>query len=71
MRKRWGIKDMEDKPPQVTKPSRLLTARNGFILHITPHVRPKQIKMQKSSGPHVIYAISYMYPEQMALTRSN
>ena len=71
MRKRWGIKDMRDKPPQPTQASRLLTARNGFILHITPHVRPKQIKMQKSSGPHVIYAISYMYPEQMALTRSN
>ena len=71
MRKRWGIKNMRDKPPQLPQPSRLLTARNGFILHITPHVRPKQIKMQKSSGPHVIYAISYMYPEQMALTRSN
>ena len=62
---------MEDKPPQVTKPFRLLTARNGFILHVTPQVRPKQITMRKSSGPHVIYAISYMYPEQMALTRSN
>lgn len=71
MRKRWGIRDMEDKLPQTPKPSRLLTASNGFILHITPQVRPKQITMRKSSGPHVIYAISYMYPEQMALTRSN
>ncbi len=71
MRKRWGIRDMEDKLPQTPKPSRLLTARNGFILHITPQVRPKQIAMRKSPGPRVIYAISYMYPEQMALTRSN
>ncbi len=71
LRKRWGISNMEDKPPQVTQPFRLLTARNGFILHVTPHPRPKQITMRKSSGRQVIYAISYMYPEQVALTRSN
>ncbi len=62
---------MEQQPPQTEKPPRLLTARNGFVLHITPQIKPRKVKMQKSSGPHLIYGISYMCPEPMTLTRSN
>jgi hypothetical protein len=49
----------------------LLTAQNGFVLHITPRVRPKEVKMAKSTGPHLIYGISYTYPVPMPMTLSN
>ena len=50
---------------------RLLTAQNGFILHITPRTRPKEVKMAKTTGPHLIYGISYRYPVPMPVTLSN
>lgn len=62
---------MERQAQQPQKPFRLLTAQNGFVLHISPHIKPKQVKMSKSSGPHVIYGISYMHPEPMRVTHSN
>lgn len=62
---------MEQQPPQTPKPARLLTARNGFILHITPRTRPTEVKMAKSTGPHLIYGISYRYPVLMPVTLSN
>ncbi len=42
------------------KPQRFLTAHNGFVLHITPQVKPKEVKSAKSAAPHVIYGISYV-----------
>jgi len=62
---------MERQPPQEQKPMRLLTAQNGFILHITPRTRPKEVKMAKTTGPHLIYGISYRYPVPMPVTLSN
>jgi hypothetical protein len=62
---------MEQQPSQTEKLPRLLTARNGFVLHITPQIKPQKVKMQKSAGPHLIYSISYMHPEPITLTRSN
>ena len=50
---------------------RLLTAQNGFILHITPRTRPKEVKMAKTTGSHLIYGISYRYPVPMPVTLSN
>jgi len=62
---------MEQPPPQTQKPARLLTAQNGFILHITPRTQPKEVKMAKSTGPHLIYGISYVHPVPMPVTLSN
>jgi hypothetical protein len=62
---------MEQQPSQQQKPARLLTAQNGFVLHITPRTRFKEVKMAKTTGPHLIYGISYGYPEPMPVTLSN
>jgi hypothetical protein len=62
---------MEQQPSQTEKPPRLLTAQNGFVLHITPRVKPKEVKMAKSAGPHLIYGISYMHPVPMPVMLSN
>jgi hypothetical protein len=62
---------MEQQPPQTQKPARLLTAQNGFILHITPRTQPKEVKMARSTGPHLIYGISYIHPVPMPVTLSN
>ena len=62
---------MEQRPTQTHKPSRLLTAQNGFVLHITPRVKPKEVKIAKSTGPHLIYGISYAHPVPMPVTLSN
>jgi hypothetical protein len=62
---------MEQQPPQTQKPARLLTAQNGFVLHITPRTQPKEVKMAKSTDPHLIYGISYGYPVPMPVTLSN
>ena len=52
------------QPPvkQLPKQQRLLTAKNGFVLHVSPRTKPKELKMAKSAGPHQIYGISYAYP---------
>ncbi|MEW6301213.1 MAG: hypothetical protein AB1671_26345 [Thermodesulfobacteriota bacterium] len=62
---------MAHDTPQPRKISRLLTAQNGFVLHITPRVRPKEVKMAKSAGPHLVYGISYVHPVPMPVTLSN
>jgi hypothetical protein len=62
---------MEQQPPQTAQPARLLTAQNGFILHITPRTRPTEVKMAKSTSPHLIYGISYRYPIPIPVTLSN
>jgi hypothetical protein len=63
--------EQQPKPSQPHKPPRLLTAQNGFVLHITPRVKPKEVKMAKSAGPHLIYGISYIHPVPMPVTLSN
>lgn len=63
--------NMEQQSPQTAKPARFLTAQNGFVLHITPRVKPKEVKMAKSAGPHLIYGISYVHPVPMPMTLSN
>jgi len=62
---------MEQQPSQTNKPARLLTAQNGFVLHITPRVKPQEMKIAKSAGPHLIYGISYAHPVPMPVTLSN
>ena len=62
---------MEQHPPLQQKPARLLTAQNGFVLHITPRTQPQEVKLATSTGPHVIYGISYRYPVLMPVTLSN
>jgi len=62
---------MEQHPSPQQKPARLLTAQNGFVLHITPRVQPKEVNMAKSAGPHLIYGISYLHPVPMPVTLSN
>jgi hypothetical protein len=59
---------MKQQPP---KPMRLLTAQNGFVLHITPRTKFKEVKMAKTTGHHLIYGISYGHPEPMPVTLSN
>jgi hypothetical protein len=63
--------EQQPKPSQQPKPLRLLTAQNGFVLHITPRVKPTEVKMAKSAGPHLIYGISYIHPVPMPVTLSN
>jgi len=62
---------MEQQPSQIDKPHRFLAAQNGFVLHITPRIKPKEVKMAKSAGPHLVYGISYAYPVPMPVTLSN
>jgi hypothetical protein len=62
---------MDQLCARTDKPERLLTARNGFVLHITPRQKLKEVKMAKSAGPHLIYGISYVYPMPMPVTLSN
>jgi hypothetical protein len=61
---------MEQHPP-IQKPAKLLTAKNGFILHITPRRKPQEVTIAKTTGPHLIYGISYGHPEPMPVTLSN
>jgi hypothetical protein len=63
--------EQQPKPSQAHKPPRLLTAQNGFVLHITPRIKPQEVKMSKSAAPHLIYGISYVYPVPMPMTLSN
>jgi hypothetical protein len=62
---------MEQHSTPQQKPSRLLTAKNGFVLHITPRVGPKKVTIAKTAGPHLVYGISYSDPEPMPVTLSN
>jgi hypothetical protein len=62
---------MDQQPTRTQKPVRLLTAQNGFVLHITPRTSPKEVKMAKTTGPHLIYGISYVHPVPMPVTLSN
>jgi hypothetical protein len=62
---------MEQQSPQIQKPSRLLTAKNGFVLHISPRIGVKTVTIAKTTGPHVIYGISYNEPIPMPVTLSN
>ena len=61
--------EQQDSPPQ--KSAKLLTAKNGFVLHITPRVGVKSVKMAKTAGPHLVYGISYSHPIPMPVTLSN
>lgn len=62
---------MESQLSETRKPSRLLTAKNGFVLHISPYVGVKKITLAKTAGPHLVYGISYTHPERMPVTLSN
>lgn len=62
---------MEEQFPREPQPMRLLTAKNGFILHITPRRKPKDVIISKTAGPHLIYGISYGHPEPMPVILSN
>lgn len=53
------------------KGARLLTAKNGFVLHISPNRTPKQMKAAKSTGSQRIYGISYTFPAPMPVTLNN
>lgn len=53
------------------KPPRLLTAKNGFVLHASARRTPQKVKMTKSAGAKRIYGISYAYPVPMPVTLSN
>ncbi len=56
---------------EVKKMPRLLTAKNGFVLHISPYVGVTKVTMAKTAGPHLVYGISYAYPERMPMMLSN
>ena len=62
---------MEQPSSHNQKPSRLLTAKNGFVLHITPRIGPKKVTVAKTTGPHLVYGISYSDPDPMPVTLSN
>lgn len=62
---------MGSQSSHTEKPVRLLTAKNGFVLHISPYIGAKKITLAKTTGPHVVYGISYTYPERMPVTLSN
>jgi hypothetical protein len=62
---------MESQSSDTKKLPRLLTAKNGFVLHISPHVGIKKVTLAKTAGPHLIYGISYTHPERMPVTLSN
>jgi hypothetical protein len=62
---------MEPQSSHPQKPARLLTAKNGFVLHISPHVGVKKVTLAKTTGPHLVYGISYTHPEQIPVTLSN
>lgn len=61
---------MEQQPAN-QKPAKLLTAKNGFILHITPRRKPKDVTIAKTTGPHLVYGISYGSPDPMPVILSN
>jgi hypothetical protein len=62
---------MESQSSDVKKLPRLLTAKNGFVLHISPYAGIKKVTLAKTAGPHLVYGISYTYPERMPVTLSN
>ena len=62
---------MEQSSEKSQKPSRLLTAKNGFVLHITPRMGQKKVTLAKTAGPHLIYGISYADPDPLPVTLSN
>ncbi|MGE0821380.1 MAG: hypothetical protein AB7G75_16685 [Candidatus Binatia bacterium] len=62
---------MEQQTPETPKPTRLLTAKNGFVLHITPRLGVKKVTIAKTAGPHLVYGISYNDPVPMPVTLSN
>ncbi len=53
------------------KGARLLTAKNGFVLHISPNRAPRKVKAAKSTGSRRIYGISYTFPDPMPVTLNN
>jgi hypothetical protein len=62
---------MESQSSDTKKMPRLLTAKNGFVLHISPYVGVKKVTLAKTASPHLVYGISYTYPERMPVTLSN
>lgn len=62
---------MEQQHPLGQKSIKLLTAKNGFILHITPRRKPTDVIIAKTTGPYIIYGISYGHLEPMPVTLSN
>jgi hypothetical protein len=62
---------MEPQSSRPQKPMRLLTAKNGFVLHISPYVGVKKVTLAKTTGPHLVYGISYTHPERIPVTLSN
>ena len=62
---------MESQSSDAKAMPRLLTAKNGFVLHISPHMGVKKITLAKTAGPHLVYGISYNHPERMPVTLSN
>jgi hypothetical protein len=62
---------MESQSSDEKKLPRLLTAKNGFVLHISPHVGVKKVTLSKTAGPHLVYGISYAHPERIPVTLSN
>lgn len=62
---------MESQSSHTQKPMRLLTAKNGFVLHISPYVGIKKVTLAKTAGPHLVYGISYTHPERIPVTLSN
>ena len=62
---------MESLSSVAKKLPRLLTAKNGFVLHISPYIGIKKVTLAKTAGPHLVYGISYTHPERMPVTLSN
>ncbi|NOT53824.1 MAG: hypothetical protein HOP18_04385 [Deltaproteobacteria bacterium] len=62
---------METRSSDVKTMPRLLTAKNGFVLHISPYAGVKKITLAKTAGPHLVYGISYTHPERMPMMLSN
>jgi hypothetical protein len=62
---------MEPQSSHTQRPTRLLTAKNGFVLHISPYVGVKKVTLAKTTGPHLVYGISYTHPERIPVTLSN
>ncbi|MSQ47542.1 MAG: hypothetical protein EXR78_03995 [Deltaproteobacteria bacterium] len=53
------------------KMPRLLTAKNGFVLHISPYIGVTKVTLAKTAGPHLVYGISHTYPERIPMMLSN
>lgn len=62
---------METRASDVKIMPRLLTAKNGFVLHISPYAGVKKITLAKTAGPHLVYGISYTHPERVPMMLSN